>query len=110
MKNLLIVFFIVISAVSCENREQAPKIVPSWLQPRLEELENSGNCYGCSVQRSTYENEYYYHLYCSYWSCSHCEVYRQDGTIVEWSEEFPLSSWLEKRQQVILIWKCGDEI
>ena len=54
--------------------------------------------------------EFYYHLYCSYWSCSHCEVYSYDGTLVEWSEEFPLSNWLENRTQLDILWQCGDEL
>lgn len=104
---IIVMFFIVIS---CQDREPDPLVIPDAIKPRLEELSNSGECHGCTVQQSIYNDEYYYHLYCSYWSCSHCEVYHHDGTLVEWSEEFTLSEWLENRHQMVILWECGDEL
>ncbi len=105
--------YIVISfcfLVSCEDRSVNEPTIPDWLKPRLEELETSGVCLGCTVQRSTYNNEYFYDVYCSYWSCLYCEVYSNDGTVVEWSESFPLSDWLENRTRLLILWECGDEL
>lgn len=110
MKKLLILLFVAIVVTSCENREPAEHLIPEWINPRLIELENTDACHGCTLQQSTYNDEFYYHLYCSYWSCSHCEVYRYDGTLVEWSEDFPLSDWLENRTQLNILWQCGDEL
>lgn len=107
---LSLFFFAIILLFSCKEREPVEPRIPDWLKPRLEELENSGDCNGCTVQQSTYKGEYYYHLYCSYWSCSHCEVYYYNGTLVEWSEEFPLGNWLENRTKIDILWQCGDEI
>lgn len=106
----LFFIFLVVLLFACEDRTPAEHLIPEWIKPRLIELENSGDCFGCTLQQSTYNGEFYYHLYCSYWSCSHCEVYRYNGSLVEWSEEFPLSDWLENRTQLDILWQCGDEL
>lgn len=110
MKKFFFILVVFIVSISCEDRTPVEPTIPNWLEPRLEELENSGECYGCTVQQSTYNDELFYHLYCSYWSCSHCEVYHFNGTLVEWSEEFSLGDWLENRQQISILWECGDEL
>lgn len=108
MVKKLAVFLLFLIAFSCENREPAEPTIPDWLKPRLEELVKSGDCHGCTLQQSTYNEGLYYHLYCSYWSCSHCEVYDEDGNLIEWSNEFPLSNWLENRTKLVILWQCGD--
>lgn len=110
MKYFLLLLFIAVTIVSCEDREPEEHIIPNWLKLRLQELESSGDCHGCTVQRSTYKEEIFYHLYCSHWSCSHCEVYRYGGVLVEWGEEFPLSEWLTERKKIEILWQCGDTL
>lgn len=109
MNKLLFILLAVLVFVSCENREPDPVIVPDWLELRLIELENSGDCYGCTVQRWTYKEEFFYHLYCSYWSCSDCEIYRYDGSLVDW-ELIDHVDFDANKARPEIIWQCGDEL
>lgn len=106
MVKWLVAIFFLFFLISCEEKEQVEYNIPNWLKQRLETMESSDSCTGCTVQRSTYNKEYYYHLYCSHWSCSHCEVYRYDGTLVEWGEKLSLAEWLENRTQLEILWEC----
>lgn len=110
MKRFQIVMFVVALAfAACQDREPETVIVPDALKPRLLEIENSGDCYGCTVQRWTYNDVYYYHLYCSYWSCSDCEIYLFDGRLVDWTE-IDRADFEAKKHRPEKIWECGDEL
>jgi hypothetical protein len=93
---------------ACEERLPEEPTVPEWLQPRIEELEASDNCIGCTIKRTTYLDEYYFHVYCNFWSCSHCEVYHHDGQLVNW-EEINFADFLEKQVNTTIIWQCNAE-
>ncbi|QIA09781.1 hypothetical protein [Draconibacterium halophilum] len=110
MKKALLMLFLGLALVSCEDREPEPILIPEWLKPRLTELESSGECYGCQVQRWSYNEEYFYHLYCGYWSCSDCEVYHYDGRRVEWGATADPVDFNENKHRPVLVWECGDEL
>jgi hypothetical protein len=107
--NILILFILVSAFVSCEDREADNTGVPVWLQSQLKELEDSGECDGCTLQRWTYDDDYYYHLYCSNWSCSDCVIYDTDGNLVVWGEEIDHLDYEQNKYRPIKIWECGDE-
>jgi len=96
--------------INCEKREAEVIVIPIWMEARLLELEDSGQCYGCTLQRWTYNNEYYYHLYCNYWSCSNCEVYRFNGDKVVWGENVDAADYEANKHRPLKLWECGDEI
>lgn len=110
MQKFLYISLIIVALLACEDREPEPIIVPEWIEPRLAELENSGECDGCQVQRWTYNEEYFYVLYCSYWSCLNCEVYHYDGTLVEWGETVDPVDFDINKHRPIKIWECDDEL
>lgn len=97
-------------SISCEDREPDPVITPEWLKPQLAELEDSGECEGCSVQRWSYNEQYFYHFYCDYWSCSDCEVYHFDGTKVEWGVSVDPVDFNKYKRRPVLVWQCGDDL
>lgn len=96
--------------LTCEERETEEITTPAWIETRLTELENSGDCFGCTLQRWTYNNEYYYHLYCNHWSCSNCEVYRYNGDKVVWGENVDPADYEKNKHRPVKIWECGMEI
>lgn len=110
MRKLFYIAVFIVALFACDDHEPEPILVPEWLKPRLTELENSGNCYGCQVQRWTYNEEYFYHLYCGYWSCSNCEVYHYDGTLVEWAVSVDPVDFDANKHRAVLVWECGDDL
>ncbi len=109
-KKIFYILVLVMAFVSCENREPLTVETPEWLTPRLLELENSGDCHGCTVQRWTYDDQFYYHVYCSYWSCLDCEVYHYDGKLVVWGETVDQADYEANKHRPEKIWECGDEL
>ena len=109
MKRYMFLLFLLVAFISCEDREPQAVLVPEWIKPRLAELDNSGDCVGCTVQRWTYREEYYYHLYCNYWSCLDCEIYRYDGTLVDWTL-IDHADFDANKSRPAKIWECGDEL
>ncbi|MEN8117771.1 MAG: hypothetical protein ABFS16_12370 [Bacteroidota bacterium] len=105
IKLLYLASFLSLLFISCEERVPAEVVIPAWLQPRIEELESSEHCNICEVQRSTYLEEHYFHVYCGHWSCMYCEVYHYDGRLVDW-EETSLTDFLENRTNLKIIWEC----
>ncbi len=96
---LLILFF-----VACQDREPDPVLTPVWLEARIAELEDSG-CTGCNIKRYTYQEEFYYHVYCNYWSCIDCEIYHFDGEPVNWEYTDRADFWANK-SRTLLLWEC----
>lgn len=106
MRKLQLITILFIMLVACEDREPAAVTIPQWLEPRIEELEADG-CIGCSISRVTYNDEFYYHVYCNYWSCSNCETYHSDGELVDWSVT-NYADFLENKTRPIIIWECDN--
>lgn len=100
---------LILVLAACQDREPDPIIIPDALKPRLLELEKSGDCFGCTVQRWTYDDAFFYHLYCSYWSCSDCEIYKFDGTLVDWAD-IDRADFEANKHRPEKIWECGDEL
>ncbi|MDX8338301.1 hypothetical protein SLH46_03830 [Draconibacterium sp. IB214405] len=110
MRKLFYILVFIVALFACESHEPEPILIPEWLKPQLAELESSDKCYGCRVQRWTYNEEYFYHLYCDYWSCSDCEIYHYNGTPVEWGVTVDHADFDANKHRPILIWECGDEL
>lgn len=107
MNKLYLVSLLLFLFISCNEDETPQKEIPEWIQPIIENLDNSGECYGCSLAEINYNNKTYYHLYCSYWSCMYCNLYDSNGNTVEWETE-DFSSFLTNKSDDVVIWRCGD--
>lgn len=107
MKNLYLISFLFIFIVSCEKEETVNSDIPEWLEPRIEELENSDLCEICSISKSIFQNKPYYHVFCGHWSCINCEVYDSTGKLVDWSE-IDIVSFAESQKESIIIWSCPN--
>jgi len=103
-----IAFLVLFSAFlfSCDKDESPNPEIPNWIKPRIEELENSGQCFGCNVTRYTYKNEYYYSVYCGYWSCMFCEVYNSTGQNLQELDNFAFEDFISNRNNEIILWSC----
>lgn len=106
MNRVFIVVVFILLVCACEEREVQDPQVPEWLQPRVTELENSGECFGCTLRRITFQDRFYFHIYCSYWSCSHCEVYEEDGTLVDW-KKMDFNEFLTEQTSPVILWECA---
>ena len=108
MNKLYLITFIFLFLISCQKEETLNPDIPDWFLPQIEELEKSGQCYGCTITQITFNSKMYYHLYCGYWSCMYCNIYDNNGKLVEWvAEEF--NNFLQNKNNEIVIWKCGDK-
>ena len=107
MKNLYLISFLFIFLASCEKEETPKPEIPEWLEPRIEEIESMNLCATCSISRTNYQNQLYYHVYCGIWSCSHCEVYNSSGNLVDWSK-INFEDFAESEKNAITIWSCSN--
>lgn len=104
MRKFYLIAVLFLLAIACEDRETDPVLTPVWLEARIAELEESG-CVGCTIKRYTYKEEFFYHVYCNYWSCIDCEIYHFDGEPVDWEIVDRADFWENKTRQ-ILLWEC----
>ena len=107
MKRLIIPALILLFLISCQKEETPISEVPDWFLPQIEKLEKSGECYGCTITKISYNNKIYYYLYCGYWSCIYCNLFDENGKLVEW-ETYDFSDFIENKIVGEIIWKCGD--
>ena len=102
---LLFTFFL----FSCDKEETPDPEIPEWLQSRIEEFENTEeHCWSCEITRYTYNNEFYYNLYCSYWSCGFCHFYNQHGQSVSDIETFNVEDFHSSSKDEKVIWSCQN--
>ena len=109
MNKLYLIPILFLILVSCQKEETPSPNVPDWFIPQIEQLEKSGECYGCTITKITYNGKSYYHLYCSYWSCMYCNLYDNNGKLAEWDQE-GFNNFVDNKKDEIVIWKCGDNI
>ncbi len=111
MKKYICIMFVFFALTACEEREPEPVIIPEWLKTRLTELESSGDCHLCTVQRWTYNDEFFYNFYCSHWSCIDCEIYRYDGRLIDWETTLiDRIDFAQNKTRPMIIWECGDDL
>ena len=104
MRKLQLIFILLLAFIACENREPDPVITPAWLEARIAELEGTG-CQGCNIVRTTYNEEFYYTVYCNYWSCIECEVYHYNGNLVDW-QVTDYTDYFKNKSNQIILWEC----
>lgn len=108
MKPYFLLLLIVIIFCSCSKDEISESEIPEWLEPRIEELENTEqHCWSCNITRYTYNDEFYYNIYCGYWSCMYCKFYNSEGTLVSELSEFDFNNFIANKQGEIIIWECA---
>lgn len=107
MKNLYLVLFLFIFLVSCEKEETVNSDIPEWLEPRIEELENSEQCKWYFIDRYLYKGEYYYDVVNIGINCILCEVYDSHGNLVEWDSDVKMD-FLNNRKGRVGIWHCPN--
>jgi hypothetical protein len=107
MNKQYLILVVLLLLISCQKEENPKPDVPDWFLPQIEQLESSGQFYGCSITQIMYDNKIYYHLYCGYWSCMYCKLYDNKGKLVEWQQE-EFNNFLENKKNETVIWKCGD--
>lgn len=107
MKNHLLIILLLLFLVSCQ-KEELNEEIPEWLKPRIEELQNSGECFGCTLAKISFNNSIYYNLYCGYWSCMYFNFYDNNGNLVEWNV-VDFNNFLENNKNETIIWSCSDK-
>ncbi|MBT3385468.1 MAG: hypothetical protein HN778_19120 [Prolixibacteraceae bacterium] len=107
MKNLYPILFLFIFLVSCEKEENTISEIPEWLQSQIEELENSEYCFDCSLTKITFNNEFYYHIYCGFWSCMYCKLYDPNGELIDWSSD-NFNNFLSEKKDEVVLWTCPN--
>ena len=110
MRILFYVALFIVVLLACETREPEPIVVPSWIKSQLVELQDSGSCDGCRLQRWTYREEHIYHLYCNDESCLDCGYFHNNGTPVEWGITINHADFDSTRYRPTIVWECGDEL
>lgn len=107
MRYLLFISLLLLSFISCQ-KEELNEEIPEWLQPRIEELENSDYCFDCKVTRYMYNEIYYFHVYCGLWSCMYCELYDEQGNLVQSAQSFDFEDFLAKKTDELIVWSCPN--
>jgi hypothetical protein len=109
MKSIFILFLFSLFFFSCNKEETPEPEIPQWLNTKIEEFENTEqHCWSCEITRYTYNNEFYYNLYCSYWSCMFCQFYNQNGQLVSEIETFDFEDFNSSSKDEKVIWNCQN--
>ena len=107
MQKLHLILFLFVFLASCEKEDTLNSEIPEWIKPRIEELENSEHCLDCSLTRITYQKEYYYNIYCGFWSCVYCELYNNNGKLVSEVEGFDFEDFFTNKKDAVVLWRCS---
>ena len=106
MKKIFLIAVTFLLSLSCQKDEISEPVIPEWLKPKIENFEKPGQCYGCSVTRIEYNNQWYYHLYCGIWSCMYCQLYNSEGNLVSWDQE-QFNDFFRMKKNETVIWQCS---
>ncbi len=107
MRHFYFISFLLLFLISCEKEDTPNTEIPDWLQPRIEELENSEQCHFYSISRDTYKNQFYYDILNIAVNCILCEVYDAQGNLVEWGSDVKMD-FLNNRKGRVGIWHCPN--
>lgn len=77
---LLFIFF------ACKKDQSENR--PDWLSDKVSEVISSEDiCYITTVSVFEYNKNYYYNIYCGFWSCLYCHLYDANGNKPDWDDE-----------------------
>ena len=110
MNKVYLITLLLFLFISCEKEETPVAEVPEWFRPQIEEMENSNQCFGCTITKLTYKDSTYYDLYCSYWSTRYRHLYDSEGNHIEWDNIEDFNDFYANKKDETIIWKCGDKI
>lgn len=108
MNKLFLISTFLLLFISCKKEESQVAEVPEWFLPQIAELENSNQCFGCTITMITYNSATYYDLYCSYWSSLYQHLYDSEGNQIEWDNIEDFNDFIAHKRDEKIIWKCGD--
>jgi hypothetical protein len=109
LKPFYIFFLVTLLILSCNKEETPVAENPDWLEIQIQELEtNEQHCWDCEITRYTYNNEYYYNIYCGYWSCIFCKLYNSNGQLTSEIEEFDFEEFHSSYDNETVIWSCQN--
>lgn len=113
VKNLLIASFLLLIFGGCQNDTalapgQLEKDIPVWLQGKINSISTDQFYYSSEVYRYEWKGKNVYHIMVPLSSCAYCELYSEDGKVLNLSvEEF--SDFMEYKKNEVLVWEWEDE-
>lgn len=110
MKRLFIIACVIflVGIFSCEKKDEnkIPDQFPEWLQAKITELvPDQKMCEITDVTIIEFKGEKYYHIYCGLWSCSHCQLFDEQGNRPIW-EPNEFNDFLKSGKVIKVIPAC----
>ncbi|MBN2664120.1 MAG: hypothetical protein JXR68_10765 [Bacteroidales bacterium] len=94
---------IISSLWSCEKISQKNSL-PDWLETLTDSLEVNDYYWGSKIYQYKLEKEYYYDLQIPISSCMYCNIYTEQGNLVNWTNK-DIEDYLENRKNELIVWK-----
>ena len=106
MKNIIVLLIVIIGLAGCERAEDQDGI-PSWLEPRIEELAADQQYVGTVIHRYDWKDSQFYEVWIPISSCLCCEVYDSEGELYEFASG-EVQEFLDNRENDFVVWSRND--
>ncbi len=108
LKTIFLYVFLFIAFQSCQNSVE-PQIYEKnslqWLKVKIESLEANPDYWGSKVYRYEYKSNFVYHIMIPISSCAYCELYRSDGSKIQFTSDGMFHDFLNNKKNEVLIWE-----
>lgn len=107
-KMIFLSFFLFIAFQSCQNSVESvyhEKDTLQWLNLKIESLAVHPDYVGSKVYRYEWNSNFVYHIMIPISSCAYCELYKSDGSKIQFTNDEMFSDFLKNKKNEVLIWE-----
>lgn len=113
LKTLFTACFLIVLFSGCLddhalNPGHSEQKIPAWLQERISEISTDQSYSYSEVYRYEWEEKNVYHILVPTRSCIFCELYSENGNVLNLSDE-EFFDFVEHKKDEILLWKWRDD-
>jgi hypothetical protein len=78
---------------------------PVWLKAKIDSISENPAYFGARVFRYEWRQEVLYHIEVPISSCAYCELYDENGTKKQFTDDEDFQDFLANKENEILIWE-----
>ena len=107
-KTIFLSFFLFIAFQSCQNSVESTiyeKDSLHWLKVKIESLEANPDYVGSKVYRYEWNSNFVYHIMIPISSCAYRELYKSDGSKIQFTNNEMVNDFINNKKNEVLIWE-----
>ncbi len=107
---LLLIFTFFIMGCQKDTSPITNTNMPDWLINYTEEMQNDPSYYRTIVYRYEWKQTFVYHIMIPSSSCLYCELYKHDGTKIDFNDNQLTQDFMTNKKNEKIVWEWKGDL